>query len=130
MDVQLRSTEVPRVFDKDLTAVIFTISCAELKCDALGALDTSSLEAAQVYPPMQYKGDSREFVDVDNLYMLDRYHHVKAWKDNRDEQTYCRGSGCDFVAQFTFRNGEVSRLLVPAVPGVAQTHRTRRGVAS
>ena len=114
VDVQLRSTEVPRVFDKDLTAVIFTISCAELKCDALGALDTSSLEATQVYPPMQYKGDSREFVDVDNLYMLDRYHHVKAWKDNRDEQTYCRGSGCDFVAQFTFSNGEVSRVIVPA----------------
>ena len=114
VDAQLRSTETPQVFDKHLIVAIFTISCAELKCDALGAMDTSSLEVTQVYPPLQYTGDSREFVDIDDEDMLDRYHLVQADSDNRDEEMYCLDYGCDFVAQFTFRDGTVTRVLIPA----------------
>ena len=120
----LSAVDVAQVTGAELTAAVFTVSCAELGCEASasasgaslapGALRTgaANLEATQVYPPLSYRGDAKEFVDVDNPYTLDRYHYERARMDGRDERKYCE-TGCDFIARFEFANGEEARVMVP-----------------
>ena len=131
VDVQLRSTEVPRVFDKDLTAVIFTISCAELKCDALGALDTSSLEATQVYPPdaVQRRLERvRGCGQPVHARSISPRQGVEGQARRTDvlSREWMRLCGAVHLPQ---RRG-VAGYRSGRFPDVAQTHRTRRGVAS
>ena len=91
----LSAVDVAQVTDAELTAAVFTVSCAELGCEASasasgaslapGALKTgaANLEATQVYPPLSYRGDAKEFVDVDNPYTLDRP-LLRAREDGRE----------------------------------------------
>ena len=106
-----RTTENVKVIDADLTAAIFTMSCPELKCDGAGTLDTSTLEATQIYPPVSYRGNAKEYVDVDDPKQLGRFHYPKARADGRDEKFYC-DVGCDFIAAFTFPDGTRKRIML------------------
>ena len=114
-DVAPNPTKVAQVFNTKLVAVIFTVSCPEIKCNSSGILDTDALTSTavtQIYPPVEYTGNAKEFVDVDDVKQLDRHHWPKAKADGRAEKRTC-DNGCDFIAAFTFKDGSVKRIMIP-----------------
>ena len=108
------TTMTPQVFNTKLTTAIFTLSCPELNCSTSGLLNTDSLNGSsvtQIYNPIEYTGDSRLFVDVDNVTQLDLHHYPKAAGDGRWEKEYC-DTGCDFIGAFTFADGSKKRVML------------------
>ena len=109
--------------DAAFVLAVLTLSCIELSCgQGSSAMATSNIKAGsaltQIYPPMEYTGKTRFFLDLDDTSQLDMHHLVNAenkrkqWQPDIETKMYC-DFGCDWFVSFTFADGTNARIISP-----------------